>query len=110
MSLANLLHRDEVTVRRTTEGEPDEDGVPTSTTVNQVIGGCTVQPVGTKESLGQNDIVTSRWMVSTREPQDWIQAADTVLWRAGTYYVDGRPQTYWNVLPHTEFVITETKG
>lgn len=104
------MHSETVTIIRTTEGDPDEDGVPTKTTLEQDIERCTVDPTGTKESVGQNDIVTGRWLVSTEDPQDWVEAADTVVWRGTAYEVDGKPQTYWGVLPHTEFVITETKG
>jgi hypothetical protein len=104
------FHAETITVQRTTTGAPDADGVPTSTTTPEQVDGCTVQPTGTRESVGQNDIVTSRWLVSTTEPQDWITADDTVIWRGETFDIDGRPQTYRSVLPHTEFVITETKG
>jgi hypothetical protein len=104
------LHRETVTVNVPTLGAPDDDGVPTQTTVPTSWAGVSVQPVGTSESLAAEKVVTSRWRASG-PVAEWIPADATIQWRDTTYRVEGRPQTFLGgVLDHTELIFTEHTG
>jgi hypothetical protein len=105
-----VLHTDTVTVLVTTYGEPVE-GIPSESTERRVIDEVNVQPVGTNESIGEpGGPVTSRWRVSTTSLADWVSDHDHVEWNGETFEVLGRPQTFRHGIPHTEFIITETRG
>jgi hypothetical protein len=104
------LHAETVAVQRVVIGPPRADGTAQKTTTSTDIKRCQVTPVGTEESIGEESPITSRWRVSTKRPEDWIRSRDRVVWRGRVHEVQGRPQTFWGVKPHTEFIITETKG
>lgn len=105
-----MLHNETITVRHRTRSGKDASFVPTATLTDTVIDRCNVQPVGTNESVGEPQPITSRWRVATSDPQDWISANDAVTWRGDQYEVLGRPQTFWAIKPHTEFIIFRTEG
>jgi hypothetical protein len=106
------LHTETVVVEQVALGRPNADGVAPKTTTLITIEGCNVQPVGTEESLGDAEPITGRWRVSTavNDPHDEIRARDVVKWRGGSYEVRGRVQTFHAIRPHTEFIISETRG
>lgn len=112
------IHQDTVTIIRTTEGGPDDDGIPTSTTVRQVHPDCSVQPESTTEPGTGIHVITSRWRVSGPLAQ-WIRAGDRaeVPWIVGAdgrplaLAVDGRPASFASgPLQHTEYYLIERKG
>lgn len=105
------LHDQRIVVQQVKNGDP-VGGISVPTTTNITIDDCNVQPVGTAESIGQPEPITSRWRVSTDvdDPHDEIRPQDTVLWNGGEFEVQGEVQTFYAIRPHTEFIITRTGG
>ncbi len=58
------LSADTIVIVRTTEGAPDDDGVPTTTTTRITVPGCSVLPMttspGRADWLGDDTVPTSR--------------------------------------------------
>lgn len=90
--ITGILHEDEVTIKRTEAGPPDDDGVPTRTTTEHVWEEVNVQQtmaVETHDHTSQYN--RTRWRVSG-PPVD-VKSSDIIVWRGEEYEVDGEPQT-----------------
>lgn len=105
------LETETVTVHQRKSGKP-VGGIAPVTTVDIVIAGCDVDPAGTTETLGNATPVTDRYKVitGTGDVQEAVTESDKVTWRGKEYAVLGEPQHYYDVLPHTEFLIVRVKG
>lgn len=109
----SVLHRESLTVQVVTQGTPDADGVPTSTTTEATYTGYNVQPViSTRATEGMDNelLVTERYKVSG-PPIPGITPASKIIWRGNTYkpWGDPTPQ-HVGVLPHAEFFLINWSG
>lgn len=106
------LHAETVTVIERTEDGVDSNGLPKITTTRHVVELVNVQPLSgdSGDSLGEHVPITGLWRVSTDSPEDWIRHEDAVEWRGQTYEVWREPSTFWAINPHTEFLMTKTRG
>lgn len=108
------LHRETVIVASATTGDkPGPTGTPVRTTVDRTIEGCNVQQVGTTESLGSQELVTSRYRVSCGDLHEWVKQGDHVKfgWSGDEFTVEGRPAHFrGGALDHTEFIAVSRKG
>lgn len=104
----DVIHAEQLTIRRVTSGKPDANGRATETVVEHVLDGYSVAPAGSQESVGDEKVITTRWRVSG-PPTEVVREHDTVMWRGRSFEVDGEPQTFGAVLPHTEFFLQSVR-
>ena len=108
------LHREAVIVASTTTAsKPGPNGTPVRTEVSRTIEGCNVQQVGITESLGSQELVTSRYRVSCGDLHEWVRQGDQVTfgWSTDKFTVEGRPAHFrGGALDHTEFIAISRKG
>lgn len=107
------LHDESIVVLERTDGDGvDGNGLPVVTETPHPLTECNVQPTSgdSGDSLEGHVPVTGLWRVSTIAPEDWIRHEDGVVWRGETYEVWREPSTYWAIRPHTEFLMTKTRG
>ena len=109
--LSKILHDDTVTIIRVTSGEPDENGVPTETTVEAPWAGVNVQQLTAKDlaDAGRDTRVTT-WRVSG--PPALVDGGDQIRWRGNTYRVDGEPDTRTGMyrINHTSLLMVKGVG
>lgn len=103
------IHGESLTVHQITSGVPDANGRAAETPVEHQLHGYSVVPAGSTESAGNEKVITTRYRVSGPST-DVVRAHDRVTWRGTRFEVDGHPQTYVGVLPHTEFFLSLDRG
>lgn len=104
------LHRETLTVHITTDGDPDEDGVPSSTSVPREWGPCNVQQVSSTETRGGREVVVTKTRASGPLAK-WIGSDAKVTRDGEDYRVDGKPAHFvGGALDHTELVLIAWEG
>lgn len=104
-----IIHAEQLTLRRVESGPPDAAGRASETVTEHVLDGFSCAPTGSQESAGAEKVITSRWRASG-PPTDLVRDHDRVVWRGEEFEVDGRPQTFYGPLPHTEFFLKTDRG
>lgn len=103
------LHPEELTLIRVSSGRPGPNGRAPTTTTRVPLVGYSVQPAGSSESDGDEACTLSKLRVSGPATSE-VHDKDLVSWRGVDYQVDGEPQTFGTVLPHTELTLRKVKG
>lgn len=91
-----------VTAVLVTEGVPDSLGVPAKVETTVAISGCSLQPLNTKETLGDIDQVTSHWTLFAPAAVN-LDPIDSVItpWDGIRYDVDGDPEIWTDFFGNT---------
>ena len=116
MSLPNVLHNDSIVAHIVTTGAPDDDGVPTSTTLDLPLVGCNVQAQSTSEVRDNSLEIATSYRVSSPDTRTGITAGTEITFRMTTpddhWFVIGDVLEYvaTGILDHSEFTITKRRG
>ncbi|MDO5663571.1 MAG: hypothetical protein Q4G40_12810 [Brachybacterium sp.] len=104
------IHDEKLEISRPTYGKPNADGVASRTTEKHVLEGYSVEPAGSRESEGDQSVITTRYRVSG-PPSDVVREGDSVTWRGQKYKVEGQPLTWvGGTIDHTEFYMMWGRG
>lgn len=113
MRASRLLHDDEVIILKVTTGEPDDDGVPNTTTSRHRWKRVNVQQVSAEEltDQGRNTSVTT-FRVSGSPAPVAIDSADEIEWRGLTYEITADPdaRTGRARINHTSLQMVRVRG